>query len=125
MLRSVTCKFFKLNKLLPTKTMYTVYNALYKSILQYGLLVWGGCSDNAIKPLEIQQNHAVRLCLRKKELYGSTSINYLYFRVLLVGYLYRHFCILFKAGNITTKNVNKREHRAYDLHVSYKRKKYR
>jgi len=121
-LRSAICKFFKLNKLLPTETMYTVYNALYKSILQYGLLVWGGCSDNAIKPLVIQQNHAVRLYQRKKELYGSTSINYKQFRVLPVGYLYRQFSILFKAGNITTKNGNKREHRAYDLHVSYTKK---
>jgi len=35
-----------------------------------------GYSDNAIKPLEIQQNHAVSLCLKKKEFYGLTSINY-------------------------------------------------
>ena len=97
--------------------------ALYKSIFQYGLLVWGGCSDNAIKPLVIQQNHAVRLCLRKKELYGSTSVNYKEFRVLPVSYLYRQFSILFKAGKInTTENVNKREHRAYDLQVSYTKK---
>jgi len=109
----------------PLATPLTKYNALYKSIFQYGLLVWSGCSDNAIKPIEIQQNHAVRLCLKKKEFYGSTSINYNQFRVLPVRYLYRQFTILFKTGKITIKNVNKREKRGYDLHVSYIKKKYR
>jgi len=108
----------------PLATPLTKYNALYNSIFQYGLLVWSGCSDNAIKPLEIQQNHAVRLCL-KKEFCGSTSINYNQFRVLPVRYLYRQFTILFKTGKITIKNVNKREKRGYDLHVSYIKKKYR
>jgi len=63
-------------KLLPTEIMYTVYNHSISRFFQYGFLVWGGSSDNAIKPLMIQQNHTVRSCLRKKELYGSTSINY-------------------------------------------------
>jgi len=36
--------------------MYTIYNALYKSILQYGLIVWGGCADNAMRSLITQQN---------------------------------------------------------------------
>lgn len=31
--------------------MRTVYNALYKSNLQYGLIVWGGCVDSAMMPL--------------------------------------------------------------------------
>jgi len=30
----------------------------------------------AIKPLEIQQNHAIRICQKKKDLYGSTLLNY-------------------------------------------------
>lgn len=75
-LRSIISKLFKLNKLSPTEILRIVYNSLYKSIFQYGLLVWGGCTDNAIRPLEIQQNPAIRICLNKKELYGSSTTNY-------------------------------------------------
>ncbi|XP_022163951.1 uncharacterized protein LOC111029296 [Myzus persicae] len=96
----------------------TVFKELNNNKLTLNI-IWGGCSDNAIKPLVIQQNHAVRLCLGKKELYGSTSLNYKELRVLPVRYLYKQFSILFKAGKITIKNVNKREHRAYDLHTLF------
>jgi len=49
-------------------------------------------------------------------------IDYKQFRVLPVRYLYRQFSILFKTGEITIKNVNKRENRAYDLHINYTKK---
>jgi len=54
-LRSVIFKFYKLNKILPMEVMRTVYEALYKSIMQYGLIIWGGCADKAIRPLIVQQ----------------------------------------------------------------------
>jgi len=76
---------------------------IYKSIIQYGLSVWGECFYNAIKSLEIQQNHAVRICLRKKEFHGSASTNYKELRVLPVRYLYRQFSIIFITTKITTK----------------------
>lgn len=72
-LRSIISKLFKLNKLLPTEILRIVYNSLYKSIFRHGLLVWGGCTDNAIRPLEILQNLAIRICLNKKELYGLST----------------------------------------------------
>lgn len=52
-LRYIISKLFKLNKLSPTEISRTVYNVLYKSIFQYGIFVWGGCTENEIKPLEI------------------------------------------------------------------------
>jgi len=60
--RSVIFKLFKINKILPTETMYVVYNALYKTILQYGLLLWSGCAVNALNKLEVQQNLTLRIC---------------------------------------------------------------
>lgn len=57
----------------------------------------------------------------KKELYGSTSLNYKEFKVLPVRCLYRQFSIIFQVGRITTKQ-DKRESRAYDMHVSYTKK---
>jgi len=79
-LRSIISKLFKLNKLLPTEILRIVYNSQYKSIFQYGLLVWSGCADNAIRPLEIQQNLAIRIRLNEKELYGSSTTNYKVFK---------------------------------------------
>lgn len=87
-LRSLTFKLFKLNEFLLTEILYTVYNALYDSIFQYRLLLRGGCSDNAIKPLEIQQKkYETRICLNKKQFHGSTSLNYKELGVLSVRYL--------------------------------------
>lgn len=48
-------------------------------------------------------------------------------RVLPVRYLFRQFSTIFITGKITTKrlllNVNKRDHRAYDIHVGYTQKR--
>lgn len=41
MLCSITYKFYKLKGLVPKQTMRVIYFALYQSILQNGMLVWG------------------------------------------------------------------------------------
>lgn len=123
-LRSIISKLFKLNKLLPTEILRIVYNSLYKSIFQYGLLVWGGCTDNAIRPLEIQQNLAIRICLNKKELYGSSTTNYKVFKALPVRFLYKQFSIMFQIDNFGFEKNNKKENRSYDMQVSYTNKSF-
>jgi len=55
--------------------MGTLYLALYQAIFQYGLLIWGGLSDNALKPLLLQQRQIVRVCLQKTNYVESTSHN--------------------------------------------------
>lgn len=42
--------------------MPTVYEALYESIVQYDLIVWGRCTENAITLFIVQQDLAVRCC---------------------------------------------------------------
>lgn len=57
-----------MNTCLPIGVMRTVYVALYESIVQYGLIVRGKCTENAITLLIVQQNLAVRIqCLDKKK----------------------------------------------------------
>lgn len=56
------------------KNLGNVYSAFYKSISQYGWIVSGGCADNEMRPLVIQQNQAVRICL-KNDLVGSSVSN--------------------------------------------------
>lgn len=48
--------------------MRTIYGTLYKSILQYCLIIWGGCANNSLRPLEVQQNLMVRIYLNEKDL---------------------------------------------------------
>ncbi|KAF0767860.1 Reverse transcriptase domain-containing protein [Aphis craccivora] len=112
-LRSIISKLFKLNKLLPTEILRIVYNSLYKSIFRHGLLVWGGCTDNAIRPLEILQNLAIRICLNKKELY-----------VLPVRYLYKQFSIMFQIDNFGFRKNNRRENKSYEMQVNYTNKSF-
>jgi len=57
----------------------------------------------------IQQNLTIRLCLNKKELCGSTLINYKDFKAFLIR-LYKQFSIMFQTS---IKKDNKREIRGY------------
>lgn len=75
-LRPVIFKTYKLNKIVPKEFMCTVYNALYKSIFQYGLIVWEGYADNAMRFFIIQQNRAVRISPHKNVLTESSVSNY-------------------------------------------------
>ena len=44
----------------PTKVKLTIYNSLFKSHIEYGILAWGKVTDNIIKPLITMQKRAVR-----------------------------------------------------------------
>ena len=46
--------------LLPTSTLITLYNALFMSFLQYGIVAWGQTFDSYIEPLFKLQKRAVR-----------------------------------------------------------------
>lgn len=52
-LRILSHSFYKLCEILPMHVIRTIYLALYQAIIQYGLLIWGGLSTNALKPLLI------------------------------------------------------------------------
>ncbi|KAF0710689.1 neuroblastoma-amplified sequence-like, partial [Aphis craccivora] len=49
-LRILSHSFYKLREILPMHVIRTIYLALYKAIIQYGQLIWGGLSANALKP---------------------------------------------------------------------------
>lgn len=56
---------YKFNIILPREIIFTVYNAFYKSIIQYGVIVWGDCAKNSIRQLEIQQKSNSKNLLKK------------------------------------------------------------
>ena len=37
-----------------------IYNTLFSSVLQYGLLIWGSATKTNLNPLQIMQNFAIR-----------------------------------------------------------------
>ena len=43
--------FFKIRHLLPTNVLVSLYNSLFSSFLQYGIIVWGLTYDIHIKPI--------------------------------------------------------------------------
>ena len=53
-------EFFKNMYLLPTSTLITLYNALFMSFLQYGIVAWGQTFDSYFDPLSKLQKRAVR-----------------------------------------------------------------
>jgi hypothetical protein len=52
-MRTLTFSFSKLRNYLPVQTMRIIYLSLFQSIFQYGLLVWGGLNECAVRPLKI------------------------------------------------------------------------
>ena len=52
--------FFRIRNLLPTATLITLYNTLFMSFLQYGIVAWGQPFDSCIEPLSKLQKRAVR-----------------------------------------------------------------
>ena len=56
-----TCKiFFKIRNLLPLNILICLYNALFLSFLQYGIIVWGQTYESHINPIFKLQEKAVR-----------------------------------------------------------------
>jgi len=94
-LRSLMFKFHILKHITSSHTLRIVYLSLYQSILQYGMVIWGGASINVLKPLRVQQNSLIRICLKKDNLIGSTSLNYIEFNVLPLELLYKKSAIMF------------------------------
>ena len=56
-----TCgMFFKIRHFLPVDVMICLYNSLFSSFLQYGIVVWGLTYDVHIKPIYLLQKRVVR-----------------------------------------------------------------
>lgn len=124
-LRTAVHHFLSLKSILPVEIIRTAYLSLYQAIFQYGIIIWGGLTENNLKPLKLQQNKIIRICLNKHSLDGSTKTNYLELRVLPVKLVHAKFTILWVKKNIINtwfsadKLENKRECRAYNITVNY------
>jgi hypothetical protein len=59
-LASANYALSKLKNILPMKIKLNIYNSLFKSHLEYGLLCWGGAKQGLLKPLTILQKKSIR-----------------------------------------------------------------
>ena len=72
---SRTCgMFFKLRHLLPTSVLVSLYNSLFSSFLQYGIIVWGLTNEVHTKPIYLLQKKVVRAFTFKSFTSPSTPI---------------------------------------------------
>lgn len=69
-------KLHKLKYIISPPTLRIVYLSLYQSIIQYGLVIWGGTSKTILNLLKVQKNCVVPLSLKKDNLHGCTHLNY-------------------------------------------------
>lgn len=79
-----------------------IYLALYQSLFQYGCLVWSRLSEIYLKPLQLQQNKIIRICLDTKTMVDSTNQNYKEFNILLIRSVYKKIVILWLDTNRNT-----------------------
>ena len=50
----------QVRNILPTRVKLTIYNSLFRSHIEYGILAWGNATDIHLKPLKLLQKKAVR-----------------------------------------------------------------
>ena len=99
---SRTCGiFFKVRHLLPTSVLISLYNSLFSSFLQYGIIVWGLTYDTHTKPIYLLQKKAIRAIAFKSFTSPSTPI----FSDLKILKLYDLFD--FKLLTFVYESVNK------------------
>ena len=55
-----TLRSLKLKNLLPNKIKLTIYNSLFKSHIEYGIVAWGNSADPGIKRICSLQKRSVR-----------------------------------------------------------------
>ncbi len=65
---------FKIRNLLPTGILICIYNALFMSFLQYGIIAWGQTFASFIEPLFKLQKRAVRAISHQNYLSPSLPI---------------------------------------------------
>lgn len=69
--RLYTVFFFPRDQFFQWKVFELLYLSLYQAVCQCGIITWGGLTENNLKPLKLQQNKIIIICLNKLSLVGS------------------------------------------------------
>jgi len=93
-LRKYSFIFSNLNKVLAPDLIRTVYFTYVQSLLQYGILAWGGAFPSIVSPLEITQKSIIKAALNKPRMF-STELLFDEFKVFTIHQLYLRSLILY------------------------------
>ena len=91
----------KIRHCVDIKTLVNVYHALINSYLRYGIIVWGGASSSALRPLQTALNKAIRIITFAP--YGNLDLTpaYQQLKLLTVEKTY-----MLEMGKFTYKSKN-------------------
>ena len=97
-LRKFIYAFTQLAQVLTLEQCRLAYFAYVQSLLQYGVLVWGGVSSNILEPLGTTQRSIIKAILKKPNRY-PTNLLFSEFPVLNIRQLYIKTLLLYIKTN--------------------------
>jgi hypothetical protein len=97
-LRKFIFIFWNTNKILAPDLIKMIYYAYVQSLLQYGILAWGGCFQSFLSPLEITQKSIIKAALNKHWQY-PTELLFDEFKVFNIRQLYLKTLVLYIHNN--------------------------
>lgn len=107
-IRKLYYVFLKLRNILHKSLLLKVYYALAQSVLQYGIIGWGGAYKTNLTPLEIVHRRLIKIIL-KKQLDYSTQKLFDEFKVLPLNKIYQKNALLqIHKDKLTTKSFSTR-----------------
>ena len=79
-------KFRQLRVIVRLDLSRTIYLAFVQSILEYGIIGWGGCGISVLRPLILMQRRIINVCLGRSARY-PTELIFKEFNILNFGQL--------------------------------------
>lgn len=64
----------RVRKIVDMKTLTSVYYALIQSVLMYGIMIWGNCHDNVLKPTEVIHKKLIKIIHRLPKRYPTNQL---------------------------------------------------
>lgn len=94
LIRHLIFKSYKISKLRNIEISRLVYFAYAQSVLQYGILIWGGASNTYLNKIFMIQKQIIKATLGKNMFYPSNNL-FSEFKVLTIKQLYIKNLLLF------------------------------
>jgi hypothetical protein len=70
-LRKCFYVYHRLRNILDTNNCLKIFDSLTQSLIQYGIIGWGGIVDAHLKPVQLAQKHALKIILNKPFTYPT------------------------------------------------------
>lgn len=73
-LRKLLYKFYQLRQILKKPILINVYKSLIESVLNYGIVIWGGAYESTLKSLYTIQKFLIKIILNKPKTYPTEQL---------------------------------------------------